>query len=93
MSSYKIHYFKQKIINTEAFKKLNKTQKSFCKMRNNVKRIEESLKNIKKLGFARWEETTQTSYTNLLIIKELNEEFEAKNTDTKSKNNRKPKTA
>jgi len=71
MASEQIHITRQKVISTDAYQSLSKIQKMMVVKRNNIKIIEHALNVIGNIGFPKWEKQSNSSYLNILIIKEI----------------------
>lgn len=71
MAAEQIHIYRQKIIETNAYKKMSFIQRKFVITRNNVKQIEHHLKLIENIGYAQWFREHQSTYTNYLIINDI----------------------
>lgn len=71
MASEQIHFTRQKVISTDAYKSMSKIQQIMAKKRNNIKAIEHALNVIENVGFAQWEKQSNSNYLNKLIINEL----------------------
>lgn len=71
MSSVVIRITKDKIKKTNAYLSLTKIQQSLLIKRKNVLQIEHAINVISHKGYNEWEKTTNYSYSNKLIIKDL----------------------